>query len=50
MHGKAMLKTITDLGLAGIAFARFCLDIHPECQLTIFEKDECIGGVWSAGM
>lgn len=45
-----MLKTIIGLGLGGIAFARFYLDIHPECRLTIFEKDECIGGVWSAGM
>lgn len=47
---QGMLKTVIDLGLAGIAFARFYLDIHPECRLTIFEKDEHIGGVWSAGM
>lgn len=44
------LNTVVNLGLAGIAFARFYLDTHPECQLTIFEKDGCIGGVWSAGM
>lgn len=44
------LKTVINLGLAGIVFARFYLDTHPECRLTIFEKDGCIGGVWSAGM
>lgn len=47
---QGMLKTLIDSGLAGIAFARFYLDTHPECQLAIFEKDRCIGGVWSAGM
>ena len=47
---QGMLKTLINLGLAGIAFARFYLDTHPECQLAIFEKDRCIGGVWSAGM
>lgn len=48
---QGMLKTvINSLGLAGIALARFYLDTHPECRLTIFEKDGCIGGVWSAGM
>lgn len=44
------LKTVINLGLSGIAFARFYLDTHPECRLTIFEKDGCIGGVWSAGV
>ena len=44
------LKTVLNLGLAGIAFARFYLDTHPECRLTIFEKDGCIGGVWNKGM
>ena len=38
------------LGLAGIVFARFHLDTHPDCRLVILEKDGCIGGVWSAGM
>ena len=44
------LKTAVVLGLAGIAFARFYLDTHPKCRLTIFEKVEFIGGVWSASM
>lgn len=44
-----MLKNVVDIGLSGIAFARFYLDTHPECRLMIFEKDGCIGGVWSAG-
>jgi len=46
---QGMLTTVMNLGLAGIAFARFYLDTHPDCRLTIFEKDGCIGGVWSAG-
>ena len=48
MHTKDGLNPY--LGLAGIVFARFYLDTHPECRLTILEKDGCIGGVWSAGM
>ena len=36
-------------GLSGIAFARFYLGTHPKCRLAIFEKDGCIGGVWSRG-
>ena len=47
---RGMLRTIIDIGLVGIAFARFYLDIHPEYRLTILKKDECIGGVWSEGM
>ena len=47
---RGTLKTVINLGLAGIVFARFYLDTHPECRLTILEKDRCIGGVWSAGM
>lgn len=35
---------------SGIAFARFYLDTHPDCRLTILEKDGCIGGVWSASV
>ena len=42
--------TLPYLGLAGIVFARFYLDTHPDCRLAILEKDACIGGVWSAGM
>lgn len=44
------LEAIIALGLSGIPFARFYLDTHPEGQLTIFEKDECIGRVWNSGM
>jgi hypothetical protein len=35
------------IGLSGLAFARFQLDIHPEARLTILEADDCLGGVWS---
>ena len=47
---KRTLKAAINLGLGGIAFARFYLDTHPHCRLMIFEKDGCIGGVWSASM
>ena len=35
-------------GVAGIAAARFYLEVHPECRLLILEKDSCLGGVWNA--
>ena len=40
--------TVGHVGLSGIAFSRFYLDIHPESKLTILEEDTCVGGVWSA--
>ena len=40
--------TVGHVGLTGIAFSRFCLDIHPESKLTILEEDTCVGGVWNA--
>lgn len=36
-------------GISGICFARFFLDIHPECRLAILEQDGSLGGVWSSG-
>ena len=36
------------LGISGLAFARFYLDIHPECRLALLEEDSCVGGVWSS--
>ena len=50
MAGRRTLKTTAYLGLSGIAFARFYLDIHPESKLLILEQDSCVGGVWSASM
>jgi hypothetical protein len=36
------------LGISGIVFARFFLDIHPEAKIVILEAGSCIGGVWSS--
>lgn len=36
------------IGLSGISFARFYLDIHPRTKLAILEADDCVGGVWSS--
>lgn len=36
-----------EIGISGIAAARFYLDVHPDCRLVILEKDQCLGGVWS---
>ena len=35
------------VGISGIAFARFYLDVHPETRLVIIEKESEIGGTWS---
>ncbi|KAI1148132.1 flavin-binding monooxygenase-like protein-like protein [Nemania diffusa] len=34
-------------GLTGIISAQRLLQAHPETQLTILERDYCVGGVWS---
>jgi hypothetical protein len=39
----------TALGISGIAAARFYLEIHPDCQLVILEKDSTPGGTWNSG-
>ncbi|KAE9964327.1 hypothetical protein EG328_010606 [Venturia inaequalis] len=33
-------------GTSGIAAARFYLEIHPEAQVVIVERDGAVGGVW----
>ncbi|MCJ1392862.1 monooxygenase [Xylographa bjoerkii] len=35
-------------GISGIAAARFYLEVHPECRLSLLEKDTCLGGVWNS--
>jgi len=37
---------IIGAGISGIVAARFYLDIHPECNLALLERDACIGGTW----
>ncbi|KAF2866565.1 flavin-binding monooxygenase-like protein-like protein [Massariosphaeria phaeospora] len=39
--------TNDSLGLTGIVAAQRLLQAHPETQLTILERDYCVGGVWS---
>lgn len=34
------------IGLSGIALARFYLDIHPDKQVVLIEKEDAIGGTW----
>jgi hypothetical protein len=36
-------------GSSGVASARFYLDVHPEAKVTILERDNSVGGVWSSG-
>lgn len=36
-------------GTSGIAAARFYLEIHPEAQVVIVERDGAVGGVWGKG-
>jgi protoporphyrinogen oxidase len=33
-------------GISGIIAAQRYLQAHPECNLTILEKDNCVGGVF----
>ena len=37
------------LGISGLVFARFYLDIHSGSRLAILEEDSSVGGVWSSG-
>lgn len=37
-------------GTSGVAAARFYLEIQPEAQVTIIERDGAVGGVWGKGM
>lgn len=35
-------------GISGIVTARFYLDIHPECNLAMIERDGAVGGTWGS--
>jgi hypothetical protein len=35
-------------GISGISAAKFWLDTHPESQLVILDRDNCIGGTWNS--
>ncbi|KAL6714953.1 hypothetical protein ACLMJK_007213 [Lecanora helva] len=48
MEASTVDVAVIGAGLAGIAFARFYLDTHPDSNLVVLEKDGHIGGVWSA--
>jgi cation diffusion facilitator CzcD-associated flavoprotein CzcO len=36
-------------GTSGIAAARFYLEVHPEANVVVIERDNSVGGVWSTG-
>lgn len=36
-------------GTSGIASARFYLEVHPDANVIILERDHSVGGVWSSG-
>lgn len=48
MDAKIVDLVVVGAGIAGIAAARFYLEIHPKCRLIILERDNCAGGVWNA--
>ncbi|KAI4125167.1 MAG: hypothetical protein LQ338_004422 [Usnochroma carphineum] len=39
---------VVGAGISGIAAAKFYLDVHPDCNLVILEKDKSVGGVWNS--
>ncbi|MCJ1391350.1 monooxygenase [Xylographa bjoerkii] len=43
-----MLNRVPQLGISGIYAAKFYLDIHPQTQLGILDKDDCVGGTWNS--
>ncbi|KAL8703092.1 MAG: hypothetical protein Q9201_003729 [Fulgogasparrea decipioides] len=48
MGSQELDIAIIGAGISGIAAAKFYLDIHPNCKLLIFEKDDSVGGVWNS--
>ncbi|KAL8692659.1 MAG: hypothetical protein Q9218_002359 [Villophora microphyllina] len=48
MGSQTVDIAVIGAGISGIAAAKFYLDIHPDCNLTILEKDESVGGVWNS--
>ncbi|EED24571.1 dimethylaniline monooxygenase, putative [Talaromyces stipitatus ATCC 10500] len=35
-------------GISGISAAKFWLDTHPNSQLVILDRDNCLGGTWNS--
>ncbi|KAF7965988.1 hypothetical protein HWV62_29438 [Athelia sp. TMB] len=48
MHMDDFDVVVIGAGIYGIAFARFYLEVHPECRLIILDKEKSLGGVWCA--
>ncbi|MCJ1433385.1 monooxygenase [Xylographa pallens] len=46
--GQLKLNNFLKLGISGIYAAKFYLDIHPQAQLVILDKDSCVGGTWNS--
>lgn len=54
--GKAMLSynivtstlTTSDVGVSGLSAAKFYLDVHPDCRLSILDRDHFVGGTWNS--
>ncbi|KAH8655977.1 flavin-binding monooxygenase-like protein-like protein [Tricladium varicosporioides] len=45
---KTVDVIVIGAGLSGIYAAKFYLDIHPNSQLIILDKDSCVGGTWNS--
>ena len=45
---KSGIDSNLELGISGIYSAKFYLDIHPDCQLVILDRDSCVGGTWNS--
>ncbi|KAL8902190.1 MAG: hypothetical protein Q9207_004843 [Kuettlingeria erythrocarpa] len=48
MESEKVDIAVIGAGISGIAAAKFYLDVHPNCNLVILEKDRSVGGVWNA--
>ncbi|KAF2869540.1 hypothetical protein BDV95DRAFT_577622 [Massariosphaeria phaeospora] len=46
MASEVLDIVIVGAGLSGISAARFYLDVHPESNVVVLEKDTSIGGPW----
>ncbi|KAL8710424.1 MAG: hypothetical protein Q9220_005025 [cf. Caloplaca sp. 1 TL-2023] len=48
MNTQPFDLVVVGAGISGIAAAKFHLDIHPDCNLVLLEKDGSVGGVWNS--
>ncbi|KAL8947214.1 MAG: hypothetical protein Q9222_006480 [Ikaeria aurantiellina] len=48
MNTQPLDLVVVGAGISGIAAAKFYLDIHPNCNLVLLEKDGYVGGVWNS--